>query len=122
MTYRHRAKMMGVQFVTGAAVREIEVSPTTTSAPEVKSLTVEHETGERTKIKCGTIINAAGAHAYHVAKLVGLELPIVPVRHHYFITQPITSHPINPSMPVLRIPDKTLYVRADVNSLLVGGW
>ena len=25
-------------------------------------------------------------------------------------------------MPVLRIPDKTLYVRADVNSILCGGW
>src|SRR2546430_11530199 len=33
------------------------------------------------------VIDAAGAHAYHVAKLVGVELPIVPVRHEYYITR-----------------------------------
>ena len=37
-------------------------------------------------IECEMVINAAGAHAYHIAQSVGLELPIVPVRHEYFVT------------------------------------
>jgi len=54
--------------------------------------------------------------------MVGLELPIFPVRHEYFITEPISNKDITPDLPVLRIPDSTLYARADVNSLLLGGW
>ena len=42
-------------------------------------------------VECRYVINAAGAHAYHVARLVGLELPIVPVRHEYFVTVPLAG-------------------------------
>ena len=72
------------------------------------------------KIECRTVINAAGAHAYQIAKLVGLELPIVPVRHEYLVT--IQCDGIEPTMPVIRIPDASLYMRAEVNSVLLGGW
>ena len=51
-----------------------------------------------------------------------MELPIFPVRHEYFISESLGKEKIKPDMPVLRIPDRTLYVRADVNSILVGGW
>ena len=66
------------------------------------------------------VINAAGAHACHVARMVGLELPIVPVRHEYFITVPIGG--IRPDCRAFRVPDPTLYGRPDVNALLLGGW
>ena len=69
-------------------------------------------------IQCDTVINAAGAHAFHIAKLVGLELPIVPVRHEYFISVPCAG--LTPEFPVIRIPDISLYIRTDVNALLVG--
>jgi len=71
-------------------------------------------------IRCQMLVNAAGAHAYHVAKLAGLELPIVPVRHEYFISVPING--IRPELPAFRLPDQTLYGRPDVNGLLLGGW
>lgn len=71
--------------------------------------------------------------------MVGLELPIIPVRHEYFITEPTVPPTIYPNFPVMRIPgkprsinkrflylilfaDATLYLRADVNGLLLGGW
>jgi len=66
------------------------------------------------------VINAAGAHAYHVAKLVGLELPIVPVRHEYFVTVPLAD--MHPGLPCFRVPDMALYGRATGESLLLGGW
>jgi hypothetical protein len=34
----------------------------------------------------------------------------------------LSKDKIQPTMPVLRIPDRTLYVRPDVNSILLGGW
>ncbi|MBI3853232.1 MAG: FAD-binding oxidoreductase [Verrucomicrobia bacterium] len=71
-------------------------------------------------IRCDVVINAAGAHAFHIAKLVGLQLPIVPVRHEYFVSVPCDG--LTPTLPVIRVPDLSLYIRTDVNALLVGGW
>jgi glycine/D-amino acid oxidase-like deaminating enzyme len=69
---------------------------------------------------CRYAINAAGANAYHIAQLAGLELPIVPVRHEYFVTIPMPG--ITPDLPCFRVPDLTLYGRPADGGLLLGGW
>lgn len=110
MSYVAQSRRLGVRFVTHTAVTGITVKD-------------GHVTGvvtDRGAVRCQTVINAAGAHAFHIAKLVGLELPIVPVRHEYFITVPADG--LRPDLPAMRIPDATLYLRADVNALLLGGW
>lgn len=108
--YQWHARRKGVRFLTSRRVTGIRVEGGAVAA-------VETDGGE---IRCQTVINAAGAHAYHIARLVGLELPIVPVRHEYVVTVPIDG--IHPRLPCLRVPDETLYGRPDVNSLLLGGW
>ncbi len=55
----------------------------------------------------------------HIARSVGLDLPIVPVRHEYFVT--VHAEGLQPNLPVVRIPDSTLYLRRD-QLLLCGGW
>src|SRR4030095_8796918 len=78
-SYEYACRQMGVRFATQTLVEEI-------------LLEHAHVAGVKTNrgvAECKYVINAAGAHAYHVAKLVGLELPIVPVRHEYFITVPM---------------------------------
>jgi glycine/D-amino acid oxidase-like deaminating enzyme len=77
-------------------------------------------TTTRGSAECRCVINAAGAHAYHVARLAGLELPIVPVRHEYFITVPMPG--LSPSLPCFRIPELALYGRVRDKGLLLGGW
>lgn len=109
-SYQHEARRKGVRFRTDAKVTGIRLAGGRVAA-------VETSQGE---IACETVINAAGTHGYHVARLVGLELPVVPVRHHYVITTPTAW--IRPEMPCLRVPDATLYGRPDVNGLLLGGW
>jgi glycine/D-amino acid oxidase-like deaminating enzyme len=71
MSYVVHARRMGVRFQTNTAVRRIIVKDGCVAAVETDNGT----------IACETVINAAGAHAYHIARAVGLELPIVPVRH-----------------------------------------
>ena len=66
------------------------------------------------------LVNAAGAHAWHIAKMAGLNLPVFPVRHEYFISSAIEN--VNPNLPTMRIPEASLYLRASNNSLLLGGW
>src|SRR6185295_15843738 len=53
-------------------------------------------------------------------KLVGLDLPIVPVRHEYFVTVPMSG--LTPVLPCFRVPDLTLYGRVRDQGLLLGGW
>ena len=42
------------------------------------------------------------------------------MRHEYFVT--VHAEGLQPNLPVVRIPDSTLYLRAEINSLLCGGW
>ncbi len=110
MAYHHRARRNGVRFATGVRLEQIQIE-----AGRVAGIVTN-----RGAIRCEMVVNAAGAHAYHVARMAGLELPIVPVRHEYIITVPIAG--IQPDLPAFRVPDQTLYGRPDVNSLLLGGW
>ena len=75
---------------------------------------------DRGEVRCRIAINAAGAHASHVARLAGLELPIVPVRHEYYDTVPLPG--LDPGLPCFRIPEMTLYGRSIGECLRLGGW
>jgi glycine/D-amino acid oxidase-like deaminating enzyme len=108
--YAHQCRKLGVRFVTSAIVEGIEIKNGRVAGVKTNQGSVE----------CRHVINAAGAHAYHVAKLAGLELPIVPVRHEYYITVPMAG--LTPDLPCFRIPDLTLYGRVRDEGLLLGGW
>jgi len=108
--YEHQCRKRGVRFATGTFVQGIE-----TKHGRVTGVTTNHG-----PVQCRYLINAAGAHAYHVARLAGLELPIVPVRHEYFITVPVDG--LTPDLPCFRVPELTLYGRVRDGGLLLGGW
>ncbi len=74
----------------------------------------------RGRVRCAKVIDAAGAHAWHVARLAGLDLPIVPVRHEYVITVPVAG--LRPDLPTFRVPDAPCTGGPDVNALFLGGW
>ncbi|MBI2948078.1 MAG: FAD-binding oxidoreductase, partial [Verrucomicrobia bacterium] len=74
-SYKHNAEKLGAKFSTATALEEIVV----------KNGRVAGVKTSRGSAECRYVINAAGANAYHVAKLVGLELPIFPVRHEYYV-------------------------------------
>jgi len=108
--YAHQSGKSGVRFTTSVSVEGIGCE-----GGRVKSVRTNRGT-----IECEKVINAAGAHAYHIAKLAGLELPIVPVRHEYFVTVPVEG--LGPELPCFRIPELTLYGRVRDKGLLLGGW
>lgn len=108
--YAHQCRKLGARFATSNIVEGITV----------KHGRVSGVTTNQGSVECRYVINAAGAHAYHVAKLAGLELPIVPVRHEYYITVPMAG--LTPDLSCFRIPDLTLYGRVRDGGLLLGGW
>ena len=110
MSYAAEGRKLGVDFQTGVRVTGVKLDNGRVSG-------IETDQGD---IECEMVINAAGAFAYQLASSVGIELPIFPVRHEFFVT--IECEGIEPTLPVVRIPDASIYVRSEVNSILVGGW
>jgi glycine/D-amino acid oxidase-like deaminating enzyme len=108
--YEHQSRAMGVKFATSTRVEKIQ-------RQDGRVIGVDTNRGSA---KCRWLINAAGAHAWHVAQLAGLDLPIVPVRHEYFVTVPMAG--LAPTLPCFRVPELTLYGRVRDQGLLLGGW
>ncbi len=77
--YVGRARERGVEFREGAEVTKIEM--------EHGRIAAVRAAGDR--IVCGTVIDAAGAWGARIGAMVGLALPIAPLRRHIFVTAPV---------------------------------
>ena len=86
----------------GVRSRRILPSPGSASA---RGAITGIRTGRRA-VATDMVINAAGPWAGTVARLAGQDLPVVPVRHEYFVTGAVAGW--HGSLPVLRIPDLRL--------------
>jgi 4-methylaminobutanoate oxidase (formaldehyde-forming) len=64
------------------------------------------------------VVDAAGAWARHVGKAGGIDVPLVPLRHQLFVTEP---HPdADRHRPMVRLMDAAVYVRPCDGGLLWG--
>ncbi|MBM3733092.1 MAG: FAD-dependent oxidoreductase [Acidimicrobiia bacterium] len=77
------------------------------------------ETAQGT-IACEVAVNCAGLWARDLGALIGVNVPLAPVKHQYFITEKIPGLPRE--LPVMRDPDHLLYYKEDVGGLAVGGF
>jgi glycine/D-amino acid oxidase-like deaminating enzyme len=110
MAYARAARDRGVSFATHTTVTGLRVAGGAVTGIRT----------DRGEAAADMVINAAGPWAGAVARLAGLHLPVVPVRHEYFVTGPVAGW--HGGLPVLRIPDLRLYVRAEGPGILCGGW
>ncbi len=100
----------------GARIRRH--TPVTGLRPTREGWTVETGDGE---VDCEVLVNAAGMWARDLARMAGVELPIVPLEHQYLVTGPVPALAGLPrEIPVVRDPDASFYVRAEGPGLLVG--
>lgn len=109
-SYAYQCRQRGTRFAVNTSVEGLIVENRRVAGVKTN----------RGSVRCRGVINAAGANAYHIAQLAGLELPIVPVRHEYFVTIPMVG--LTPDLPCFRIPELTLYGRPAEGGLLLGGW
>ena len=55
-----------------------------------------------------------------VAGAVGLAVDTVPLRHQHWTTAPMAAVPAD--LPVVRVPDASVYIRPEVGGLMLGGF
>lgn len=69
-------------------------------------------------IACDLVINAAGAWAGGLGKLLGVEIPVVPVRRQIATTAPLSW--VDPRWPMMVDNGSGLYVHPESQGLLLG--
>ena len=70
------------------------------------------------EIACETVVDAAGAWAAQVAALVGIDLPIVPLRRQIFVTDPVPG--IDREFPLTVEFASSLYFHRESGGVLLG--
>ena len=76
-------------------------------------------------ITCEHIVSASGNFARQTGKMLGLDIPVIPVEHQYIVTEP---HPAVqerhakglPEMGVLREADSSWYLREEAGGFILG--
>jgi FAD-dependent oxidoreductase domain-containing protein 1 len=69
------------------------------------------------RIACGTLVNAAGPNAGHVASLAGIDLPVEPRKRSVFV---VRCRSALPGMPLLVEPSG-IYIRPEGEMFICGG-
>jgi glycine/D-amino acid oxidase-like deaminating enzyme len=108
--YADAARDLGVTVATRAAVTGIAV----------RGGAIESVSTEAGTYRTDQVIIASGPWSAALARLVGLELPIVPVLHEYFVTEPVSGW--HAGLPCLRIPEVQVYARGESDRVLCGGF
>jgi sarcosine oxidase subunit beta len=103
-----RARETGVTFREHPGVTGIDVEGGRVAAVRV---------GDE-RVACGAVVNAAGAWAPVIGTMVGLDVPIRPLRRQIFVTGPVPEldHPI----PLTVEFDTSLYMHRESGGVLLG--
>jgi dimethylglycine dehydrogenase len=76
-------------------------------------------------ITCEHIVSATGNFARQTGKMVGLDIPVIPVQHQFIVTEPhpdiLARHEQGlPEMGVLRESDGSWYLREEAGGFILG--
>ncbi len=72
-------------------------------------------------IEAEHVVNAAGLWAREVGRMVGIDLPLVPMEHHYLITEDLAELASAPrELPVVVDLDGEMYMRQERRGVLLG--
>ena len=78
-------------------------------------------TTDKGEIGCEILVNAAGMWAPRIGRMAGIDLPIAPLEHHMVVTDPIPElGELGSEIPVIRDPDLSFYMRAELDGVIVG--
>jgi glycine cleavage system T protein len=105
----------------GAKNRGVKIfTDTNVEAIHLKNGRVHEVETDKGTIQTEVVVNASGMWGREVGKMVGLNLPVIPMAHLYILTKPIEG--VTHSFPNLRDPDLLVYWREEVGGLVTGGY
>ncbi|MDQ2068140.1 FAD-dependent oxidoreductase [Xinfangfangia sp. CPCC 101601] len=109
--YARAAKNMGTDIIEHNRVLALKQLPNLEWVVETEQGTIHAE----------HVVNAGGLWAKQLGRMVGLELPVTPMEHHYLITESIPEiAAIKGDIPAVVDLDGFSYTRREGNGLLLG--
>jgi len=76
---------------------------------------------EKGTVTCEHVVNAGGLWAKQLGRMAGIELPVSPLKHHYFVTDTVPElDAMDREMPMVVDLEGYTYTRQDQKGLLVG--
>jgi len=113
MAYAAGARQMGAEIMRFTPVTGTEPQPD-------GSWIVRTDKGD---IRSPWVVNAAGLWAREVARMAGVELPLIPTEHQYFVTETIPAiADLGRRLPSVADRDGEYYLRQEGLGLLVGAY
>ena len=108
--YAAAARTLGSEVVLHNRVLELR--------PTADGWHVETEQGA---IQAEHVINAAGLWARRVGRMAGVDLPVVPMQHHYLVTEDVPQiAALTTEMPAVTDLEGFTYLRQEQNGVLLG--
>ncbi|KAK7075105.1 hypothetical protein SK128_005197 [Halocaridina rubra] len=108
------ASRVGAKVIEGCAVNDIKTVDTLLGGRKVTEVHTTHGV-----IKTGAVVNATGAWARDITNMVGVDIPLAPMKHAYVVTDKI---PGIENMPNVRDHDASVYLRLQGDALSIGGY
>lgn len=112
-------------YAAGARQRGAEIhrfTPVTATEPQPDGTWIVR-TEQGHEIRTTWVINAAGLWAREVAALAGIDLPLIPTEHQYFVTETIPQIAgLGRRLPSVADRDGEYYLRQEGLGLLVGAY
>jgi glycine cleavage system aminomethyltransferase T/glycine/D-amino acid oxidase-like deaminating enzyme len=106
--------------VEGARRRGAEIcEDTRVTGIEVENGRVRKVITDKGDIETELVVNAGGMFAPEIGRLVGVNVPLIPMAHEYLITKP-SGLPLD--MPTMRDPSLLVYYRPESGGLIMGGY
>ncbi|KAB7498129.1 Sarcosine dehydrogenase, mitochondrial, partial [Armadillidium nasatum] len=108
------ATKFGAKVIENCPVLNINTEESLLGGKQVKEVVTPHGT-----IKTHNVVNATGAWANSITNLVGVTIPLVPMKHAYVVTEKI---PGIENTPNLRDHDASVYMKLQGDALAIGGY
>ena len=106
--------------VEGARRRGAEIcEDTRVTHIEVRDNRVRRVVTDKGDIESELVVDAGGIFAPEIGRMVGVNVPLIPMAHEYLITKP-SGLPLD--MPTMRDPSLLVYYRPESGGLLMGGY
>ncbi|XP_066993512.2 sarcosine dehydrogenase, mitochondrial isoform X2 [Anabrus simplex] len=108
------ATQAGAKVIENCSVTEILTGENAFGSKKVTGVVTPYGS-----IKTNCVVNCCGVWARELGKMLGLPLPLVPMKHAYVVTE---SVPGVRGLPNIRDHDASVYFRIQGDSLCVGGY
>nr|XP_033339035.1 sarcosine dehydrogenase, mitochondrial [Megalopta genalis] len=107
------AKNNGCQVIEDCPVTKILTNDIDTNKKKVRGIETPYGI-----IKSDVVLIAAGVWSKKVANTLNLDIPLVPIKHAYIVTEPMTE--VKQQFPNIRDPDGSLYFRVQGSTIGAG--